>query len=274
LQFHLRTLAPDKRVEVINAGVPGYRDIDNLIRLETDLHRYHPDIIILYEVHNDLYEALKTVSDPPETDTNTPGELPVVTPWGRWLSRNSLLYMKLKNLTKVLKFKRSNARPAAATPAETNARIGDALTRGASEFERDLTAFVAVANSYGIHVVMPEVVNVSGAGARTEPDPQIRQVWELNFPYTTPEIVLDGYARFNEAVRKVAGCAASATYVPTADFSLRGTNLYAPFDPIHSNDAGADLMGRKLAETIVARGLLEPRPSNSAPCGAKSAGRE
>ncbi len=52
LEHYLQELAPERRVEVINAGVPGYRNIDNLIRLETELHRYRPDVIILYEVHN------------------------------------------------------------------------------------------------------------------------------------------------------------------------------------------------------------------------------
>jgi lysophospholipase L1-like esterase len=245
--------------------VPGYRNIDNLIRLETDLYRYRPDVIILYEVHNDLYEALKAVSDPPEAATDTPGEMPVATPWGRWLSRHSLLYMKLGTLSKVARFKRAGRR-SAVSPGEMNARVASALQRGATEFERNLTAYAAVANSLGIHVVMPEVVNVSGAGALAEPDPGIRQVWEINFPFTTPEVILGGYARFNDVARKVAACAPSATYLPTAGFGLRGTQWYAPYDPIHSNDRGADRMGRKMAEALIARGLLAPRPTSPGQC--------
>ena len=45
-----------------------------------------------------------------------------------------------------------------------------------AEFGRNLTACVAAANGFGIHVVMPEVVNVSDAGVLAEPDPGIRQV--------------------------------------------------------------------------------------------------
>jgi lysophospholipase L1-like esterase len=273
LQFYLRELAPEKRVEVINAGVPGYRDVDNLIRLETELYRYRPDVILLYEVHNDLYEALKAASGAPEGATDRPDEMPVATPWGRWLSRSSLLYMKLINLSKVARFK-SAGRRSAVSPEEMSARLAGALARGATDFARTLTAFVAVANSLGIHVVMPEVGNVSGAGTLAETDPEIRQVWEVNFPFTTPEVVLGGYLRFNDAVRRVAGCAASATYLPTAGFGLRGTRWYAPYDPIHSNDPGADRMGRKMAEALIARGLLAPRPASPARCadGQQAAG--
>ncbi|MFL6258400.1 MAG: SGNH/GDSL hydrolase family protein [Thermoanaerobaculia bacterium] len=271
MQLYLRELAPGKRVEVVNAGVPGYRDLDNLIRLETDLYRYQPDVIILYEVHNDLYAALRTISDSPRAATDTPGEMPAATPWGRWLSRHSLLYMKLGTLAKVARLKRASRR-AAANPRGLEARVAGALARGAADFERTLTAYVAVANSLGIHVVMPEVVNVSGAGALAEPDPAIRRVWEVNFPFAKPEAVLGGYARFNDAARRVAGCAASATYLPTAGFGLRGTPLYAPHDPIHFNDQGADRMGREMAKAFVARGLLERRPAGSARCEAFRSG--
>jgi hypothetical protein len=191
--------------------------------------------------------------------------MPAATPWGRWLSRHSLLYMKLINLSKVARFKRAG-RHSAVSPEEMNARVAGALAQGAAEFERNLTAYVAVANSLGIHVVLPEVGNVSGAGTLAEPDPKIRQVWEVNFPFTRPDVVLGGYARFNAAARKVAGCASSATYLPTAGFGLRGTRWYAPYDPIHANDPGADRMGRKMAEALIARGLLEPRPASPAPC--------
>jgi lysophospholipase L1-like esterase len=270
LRSYLRELAPDKQVEVVNAGVPGYRNVDNLIRLETDLYRYQPDVIILYEVHNDFYAALREVSDGPRPATDTPDEMPVVTPWGRWLSRNSLLYLKLETLSKVVRFKRASRR-SAAPPRDLDARVAAALGQGAAELERSLTAYVAVTNSLGIHVVMPEVVNVSGAGGLAEPDPEIRRVWEINFPFTTPEVILGGYVRFNGAVRRVAGCASSATYLPTAGFGLRGTQWYAPYDPIHYNDRGADRMGRKMAEALLAQRLLERRPEGSVHPGCGSA---
>ena len=59
----MRRLLPGRRIEVINAGVPGYRVIDNVVRLETELYQYRPDLIILYEVHNDLFTALPHDAD-------------------------------------------------------------------------------------------------------------------------------------------------------------------------------------------------------------------
>ncbi len=273
LEHHLREIAHDRRIEVINAGVPGYRNLDNLIRLETDLHRYKPDVIVLYEIHNDLYESLKAMNEP-EQAGDTPGEMPTATPWGQWLNRNSLLYQKLGNAMKVFRFRRGNRRAAQQSEAETNARVAAALEGGAADFERNLRAFVAVANSLGIRIVIPEVVNISGAGSADENEESIRQVWQINFPYAAPETVLRGYVGFNEAARRVASCAISAVFIPTAGFGLRGTEQFAPSDPIHFNDAGADKMGRRMAEALLASSALDAPPPKVAPCenGAARAG--
>ncbi len=84
LQMWLRQLAPQRPVEVINAGVPGYRVIDDLIRLEIELYQYQPDIIILYQGHNDLFAALGHGTSGPPPGIDTPWEMPVVTPWRHW----------------------------------------------------------------------------------------------------------------------------------------------------------------------------------------------
>ena len=49
LQFWLAQLSPAHTVEVINAGVPGYVVMTDLIRLETNLYRYRPDVIVRNE---------------------------------------------------------------------------------------------------------------------------------------------------------------------------------------------------------------------------------
>ena len=54
LQYWLNHRDRGFPVEIVNAGVPGYRVIDHLIRLQTDLYRFQPDLIILYVGHNDI----------------------------------------------------------------------------------------------------------------------------------------------------------------------------------------------------------------------------
>ena len=63
-----------RRVEVFNAGVPGYFVLDNLIRYEQELHRLRPRLVVLLQGHNDLYAMFHP---PVVEDGNAPGEAPV-----------------------------------------------------------------------------------------------------------------------------------------------------------------------------------------------------
>ena len=179
LEFWLHDVAPAAPVEVVNAGVPGYRVLDNLIRLQTDLCQFHPDVIVLYDAHNDLFSALgQAVSGPPPL-TDTPGEMPVITPWAHWLSRHSLLYNKVALRWKVLHFGGARDPP-------RQADWSGAIAAGAAQFERDVVSFVAIARAMGIRVVLAQVVHVSGAGAVSEQDPSVRATWRQAVPFAPP----------------------------------------------------------------------------------------
>ncbi len=67
--------------EVINGGVPGYRVVDILVRLETELADFQPDLLLLYESHNDLYAALGPRAA--LSFTQRPGRAVTLTPWTR-----------------------------------------------------------------------------------------------------------------------------------------------------------------------------------------------
>ena len=265
LQFWLHQLAPGHSVEVINAGVPGYHVIEDLIRLETDLYRYQPDVIVFYEGHNDLFGALRRGIEQSGPVTNTPGEVPVVTPWGHWLGRHSLLYGKLVARLKAAGFIASGrsalARAGAASAGPASEEI---LELGAEEFGRNVTSFLAVARSLGIRVVIPELVHVSGVGMINEPDSTLLHVWSYTVPFARPEAVLRGYVRYNAVLTAVAHRLA-VTWLPTASFGLTGPAWYEAGDPIHFNDRGADRMAQRLAEALLASGVLDVRSAAGTP---------
>jgi lysophospholipase L1-like esterase len=258
LQGWLARMAPACPVEVINAGVPGYVVITDLVRLVTDLRRYRPDVIVFYEGHNDLFAALRRSVERDEAWSPTPGALPAVTPWGAWLSRHSLLYGKLVARLKVLRFYASARRALAGAARRADA---DRLAAGVQQFEEDVTLFLATARTLGARVAVPELVHVSGAGNRDEPDPALRQLWSSTVPFATPATVLQGYVRYNGALHAAAQ-GGGATWIPTRAFGLAGPQWYAPGDPIHFNDRGADRMAHRLAEALLASGLLE-RPARA-----------
>jgi lysophospholipase L1-like esterase len=259
LQFWLQTLAPGLRVEVVNAGVPGYRVVDHLIRLETELFAYKPDVIVLYEAHNDLFAALRRGNEGPARETSTPSEIPPVAPWTYWLDRHSLLYTKLLERWNVIKFERL----APSRPTSETVSVGPgerAIEAGAEQFERDVADFVVVARALGIRVILAEVVNVSGVRALQEPDSAVRSTWWHTVPFAGPDVVLRGYARYRAALRAIAD-RFSLPLIPAGPFGLEGTSFYAEDDPIHFNDRGADRMGHEMARALLTAHLLDLQPT-------------
>ena len=248
-------LAPAK-VEVINAGVPGYSALDDLIRLQTDLYRYQPDLIIFYEGHNDLFGTLRRTVDLPQP-TDRPDVVVAATPWAQWLARHSLLYDKLLSkgqvLTRVAKGHRlrdDRARPAT--------RFDSVLADGARDFERNVRSFVLVAKSLGLPVVIPQLV-FAGDTTAAHGGP-LKQEWSQAVPYTNTAHVLDGYAQFNRVLRRVAE-QESLHFIPTEGFGLQSTSFYAEGDPIHFNDSGARRMAEKLAEALIALKAIPGAPA-------------
>ncbi len=253
LAYWMAELDPTNEVEVINAGVPGYTVLDNLIRLQTELHQYDPDIVILYQGHNDLVNTLSNQARAPGVPSRRPGEMPRVTPWGHWVSSHSLLYAKLMGRFKALRFSMQRpAEPGSDASADTDSK--DTVTVATTRFERDVSSFVVVAQNLGIRVVLPEVVHVSGVDVGFEADPASRRVWERAIPFARAEDVLTGYLEFNAVLERMAN-RFGVTFVPTATFGLRGQSWYAEGDPVHFNDRGADRMGHKMAEALLALGV-------------------
>jgi lysophospholipase L1-like esterase len=257
LERILNDLLPGRIVEVINAGVAGYGMEDDLIRLETELYKYHPDLIILYQGHNDLYSGLKRAAgfdDLP--DPQRPGQVPAVTPWVRWLEVHSLLYTKLRERWIALRFARSRSRSG-------QRRTNDAaslIEPSAQRLERALRNYFAVAHALGIPVVVPEIVQISGATIH-ETDPRLISEWQHAVPFAPTDSVLAGYARYN-AVLKSATDAYHVPFLPMLGLRIVGTNYYSTNDPVHFNDRGADRFARGLAVQLVQRHLI---PASGAP---------
>ncbi|HTT28250.1 MAG TPA: GDSL-type esterase/lipase family protein [Solirubrobacteraceae bacterium] len=268
LEAWLRVLAPEQRIEVINAGVPGYMMIDHVIRLETELFRYKPDVLLLYDAHNDLFAALRraNVGAPPEADT--PNEVAPVTPWGYWLDRHSLLYTKMIERWNVFRFERlrprSSVRGSGAGVKPEDADSG--------RFARDVSSFLAVAQALGIRVVLADVVTASGNGGADEPDSTMRAVWWHTVPFAPPGSVLRGYARYRAVLRDAARTF-SLPYIETDGFGLTGPSFYAEDDPIHFNDAGADRMGHEMAAALLQAGVLPHRGTTTGLQALRATGR-
>src|SRR5688500_5364973 len=155
LEHHLGCLLPSRKVEVINAGVPGYVMLDNLIRLQSELYEYKPDVLVLYQAHNDLLAALHRIHESTR-GLRTPRQVESVAPWTQWLREHSLLYNKLALKAKVLQ------RAASAKTARQESSpqtYTESIEAGAARHEKDLRSFLLIAQGFGIRVVVPQTVH-------------------------------------------------------------------------------------------------------------------
>ena len=229
-----------RHVRVLNAGVPSYRVFDNLVRFERELHRLRPHVVLQLQGHNDLYDALVPVPPP---DPARPDEVATAAPWTRWLERHSLAYGKGTGLVSALVGGRGSGRLAGSAGS---------LEAGAERFEAVVRSYVAVVHALGSRVVLVEPPHVSGAAILPLDD--VADHWRGAFVGTEPALVLEGYARFDQVLQRVAE-SMGATYLPTEGFALDSVAFYEPSDPIHFSDRGARAMAERLAAVL--RPLLD-----------------
>jgi lysophospholipase L1-like esterase len=242
-------------LEIINAGVPGYTVLDNLIRLETELHYLRPDVIILYHAHNDLFGALASARRSPAQDTPPwarPGEIPVTYPWVRWLEHNSLLFTKLEGRFQAIRFLVRGRR--ASADSSSSPDWNRVLTDGAAQFRHDLRTFLAVAQSQGIRVALPHVVHVAPLDTLGMPA-AVREWWQRAVPFAPVDVVLAGYKVYNQVLLEVAE-EYQQWHLPLDESRLGQLDAYAEGDPIHFNDVGARLMAEELAVALRVAGIL------------------
>jgi lysophospholipase L1-like esterase len=260
LEQILNSVDAPQHFEVLNAGVPGFQVFDDLVRLELELHRYKPNLIILYQGHNDLFNTLSNAGAPKAVSFDPrPGETPAVYPWQLWLERNSLLYHKLRSKWEAIQYRASGeAEGARAKPADYNAGID----RGSEGFGRNVRLFLAVAQSLGIRVVVPQVVYAKsdvGAGA----DSVVVALWRRALPFAPPAVVWTGYARYDSVARVATTAHTGTIYVPASDPALWLLDGYAEGDPIHFNNSGSWRLARHLANAI--RALPELQHATDTP---------
>lgn len=261
LEFWLHRLAPDRPVEVINAGVPGYRVYQDIAHLRMDVAQYHPDVILEFQGGMDLIAILQDAfSVRPTVTTDTPDEVETYTPWGYWLSRHSLLYSKVQERLEITKAQRRGRRAGAMTQDST--AVSMRMREGVAAFSRDLAAFTVIGRMLGSNVILIQPSHVSGYPSNVDTSAAVIDEWRHAVPFAPMSSILRGYTLVGQAMDSV-GRWYGAQVVPASALQIVGRQ-YFDEEPIHFNDAGADSMARHLAQWLIDSGQLnEPSAANN-----------
>ena len=220
LQVLLNEQLPDRTVELINAGVPGYSSLQGKRYLSDDLSALRPDMILVMFGHNDHFPAGRGISDSAQ-------EL-----------SNSLLIESQNLLSKLRLYRLLRKGLLQLTSDTTQVRLDDigiAKRVSQPEFFSNLREIVRFARNIDAQPIL-----------------LIPPVASLDNYY---EEGVSNFHHLHELYQKQMIRASQYEKVPTVDLQATFDNYHTLFDdatndPIHFNRQGHKVAARAIAEAI------------------------
>lgn len=240
LESRLAAARPAAKIEVLNAGVPGYTTAENLIYLGLRLVDMQPDLVVLYEGYNDFkpnrhpgyladYSHWRDRSAPPER------------PWGEGSRVVTRLRTALAGFAAGRDASVRDPRTGASLP-----RHDSVSEEGVATFRRNLFTMIATARAGGARVALatyPHPCTVENLSAHP------KQFSYL--PGFVPGLTFDGvrqaFDRYNEEVRRVA-IDQGALLVDAAREVPPEAGLFV--DHVHFNAEGAERFAEVMARAL------------------------
>lgn len=202
---------PDKRVTVINAGIPGFNTAQSIGNLALRVMPFKPDLVVIYHAYNDL-KVVRPGFEPKPDYSNVHER-----PYGEHERPNILLRLLDKSMFYVRtrngyrKYQKTKA--AVAVIAGTN-RLDAVPEESAAIFEHNIRMLIACARGGGAKVILSSFAtlhdlddNYDSGVLGTDLTPLKRQ--ELHYiMHFTPGLslngIFDGLARYNKLLQEIA----------------------------------------------------------------------
>jgi lysophospholipase L1-like esterase len=247
LEALLREAYGDGRVEVVNAGVPGYNSWEMLVNLEFRVLDLDPDLVIISEGTNDVHARLVVPSAYRGDDLGRrrAWQAPPVPLW----EHSALLRIvsRMANITRQVGLDDFVSAPTYLSwPYEfrlAEADVDPAEVLAANPplyFRRNLESMVAVAQAHGVGVLLA-----------TWPYSPNRN------DYASRPVYQQGFAENNAVMAEVA----AAEAVPLFDLAAAMPQDAAYWaDGRHVNEAGALVKARLVADYLEAQGWVAAPP--------------
>ena len=250
LEAELRRGSSAQSVEVLNLGIGGATSLDSLIDLQTRAMAFHPDLVIVYQAHNDLIYSIPTSS--PERTGLFPMEDRPRSSFMRWLMLNSLLYAKseepvMAGVGGAIELVK-RAVPFRSADEGVPDNRDEAMERGLSDFRSNLRSIASIARANHIALVLPKVVVPFPPGEKA--GNRCVACDELSAAYANLEVgkLRSMFDRYDRALEELAVERDGIYYITTDDFVPSADAYYS--DPVHFNPEGSLKMGLKLAEAL------------------------
>jgi lysophospholipase L1-like esterase len=247
LEAELRRRLQRESIEVLNLGIPGATSLDSLIDLQMRALALQPDLVIVYQAHNDL---IYSVPPPYREDTDLfPLEDRPRSSLVRWLNNHSLLYAKSEERV----FSALGGVTGAVTGLFAGAREpgedrDTALERGLASFRSNMLSLAAIARVNKIPAALVEVTvpfpSAASAGKKCQQCEALSATYG-NIPVDKLRAL---FSRYDDALEEVAAMGPGVYHVGTADF-VPAEDVYY-HDPVHFGPEGSLKLGTKLGDAL------------------------
>lgn len=243
---------PNKKIETIIAAVPAYNTMENLIRLQLRILELNPDVVFLYNVHNDLkrnnapgfksdYSHMLTV----QTEPNFFSELLL----------HSVLYLKIRNRLRILNMQ---------------SVMHDNLDPEAWRvYRRNVDSIIGICKIRNIKVVLlTYVTSYTDYSEAAKTSKTFKEYWGKRkqqvrdvFYNLTISGVEKGFKRYNKGLLELAEKEEGVFSIDTAKLFPEQEKWGHMRDLAHFDDIGADIFSNILTQEVKKLSLLESLPS-------------
>ncbi len=241
LQHLLRETYPDRNIEVVNAGVPGYTLSSSRVNFQERVLPLEPDAIIVYHAPNDLSYEQRIAFAPANRKNPIDGSSGIL----HWLARKSLLVEKVAKNVQIQMNQSASAE-----------RHDDLPDIAIDHFRERLEALVADCQDEGIPVLLATVAT----SMRIDQPEDVQRRGAQTALYYNQYLSLLGlnraYRKFNDAIQDVA----MNRQLSCADVfeAVLGGNIHFG-DSVHFTDRGTQGVAECMHRTIISGRYLDQR---------------
>jgi len=263
LEAELRHDLGIESIEVLNLGIPGATSLDSLIDLQMRAIAFQPDLVIVYQGHNDFNYSIPPPLHQKPSDL-FPLEARPRSALTRWTTVHSLLYAKEEVRIADLVERLTRFSPFGAKPSPTSPRdriLG--VEQGLSDYRANLRSIAAIARANGIALALPEIIfpfpPVEGNG-------RCRVCDDLSAAYGGLPLaqIRSTIDRYNKVLEQL-GTEDHVYYIPTGGFVPSADRYY--HESVHFSAEGSTRMGTRMAEalTLIVKQLTRGSDQSSTP---------
>jgi lysophospholipase L1-like esterase len=257
LEAELRQRMGTMSLEVLNLGIPGATSLDSLIDLQMRAFSFEPDLVIVYQGHNDLVYSIPPPT--PEPSLLFPLEDPPRSRFTRWLTYHSLLYAKTEErvaqrISGVLNVFEGSTATESDDEAAVRNRV-EAMERGVSEFRRNLISIAAISRAHNVPLVLVQIAVPFPPDGPAQSNCEVCRGLSAAYGGVDVAHLKLMFSRYNDVLVQVVALGSGVHYIPTDGFVSSIDRYYK--DPVHFGPDGSLRMGLKLGEALepIVRGL-------------------